>query len=450
MISMSFDAKINNTKHQLETYADDILINGLGNDYLSILEDATPYLLMESNTIDVARKKLCDHEIYPGSCVNNLFIALRQQRLEVYLSGSSSLWSLTINGFTPQDFDFYIPNIDFNKIVLFESALQSILDDGYCITIIDRPLYINFLICKDDILIKKIQLMKINFKSMAEIFVTYHSGLVCSAYVVHNDNYICMPVRFGKMNFSNYLSLADQRTFESVFQKYKHRYNDIYRHVKNNLGGVKNIFIASPEKNKQIFNVDKLGTLFFASSRFYDYKKIGDKVNTFYIENSYNRQFLNNIYHFVSDIEIMEFFDIKYMAYKYLDNLEPTDIFSKFSVNTQKYKNIGVCCELCGLYMDNYQEMEKIIQDLKNNSFVIKRSVSAFLLNRSSDPVYHVDCDDGNSLILDKKDTNDMNNLDDTRDLIDEVDKKTGDKKTYSVSLELVDNPIRMKNARKN
>lgn len=202
----------------------------------------------------------------------------------------------------------------------------------------------------------KIQLMKINFKSMAEIFLSYHSGIVCVAFDIINNNYIYMPQRFGKMNFNNYLSIAGKSKIESVISKYKKRFQNFYL-INQYL--ITNIVL---DVDKAILHkIFGFGNDFFYSLDFMGHYQEGDYVNLGYIMKNGN-EVLNNIYRETAYIENIFFLDAIYMAYKLFCDLPPTNIYSGYIENTKNIKSIGISCANCSLYLGSYSDLYNMCQ----------------------------------------------------------------------------------------
>ena len=230
------------------------------------------------------------------------------------------------------------------------------LEDEFDICVIDRPLYINFIITKkghrrDDHNNIKIQLMKIYFRNMAEIFVTYHSGIVCVAFDVTNNNYIHMPQRFGKMNFTNFLCMAGKYKICDAYRKYIKRFHIFY---KTNKHLIKNIIVEKqPSHFRDIFG---FGEEIFYEFAFTDQYMIGESLDISILLNK-NFGSLNNIYSGTEWIENIVFFDIIYMAYKLFADLPASDVYSSYIENTHKIKSFGVSCVLCELYLGSLKEI---------------------------------------------------------------------------------------------
>lgn len=346
---------------RIAKYTHDIFVNGNGDKYIDVLSDPSLYYPFKCLSTENALHKLYNLHIINHEddkhlkiVVGDFFEKLRQQNLDVYLSGSTIAWCFTHDAiYTPNDLDMYIPNISLEKIYKFELALKSLLPYD-SLSICDKPLYLDFLIKNGDL---KIQLIKINFNLMSEIFSTYHSGLLCNSFCLCNNNFVFMPQRLGSCFFTNLMSLGSSYITQKCIAKYIERYGDIIDTDinKHYIVDHDTPFTIASIKTK-IFGIteDNISSLFVCINKINYGTKISISEKTSFLIDC-----LKNNHYEVCEIDEISFLDAKYMAYKYLNEfgiIQPTDFYLKYLNKTEK--NIFLECVCCGCYLGNKNEID--------------------------------------------------------------------------------------------
>lgn len=167
----------------------------------------------------------------------------------ILIAGSSALAAVMsfkiVPDFEPSDMDIYVTNIDQSKI----DAIDRVLRKCFCVSsnspstitmiIVRRPLTISWIVvdlAKNQVL-AKIQLSTLHIQSWSEIFILYHSDIVCIGYDVQSQKFLYLRDRFlthflqprgdgttnVKVHFTNLHSDDCKETLESSVLKYQKR-----------------------------------------------------------------------------------------------------------------------------------------------------------------------------------------------------------------------------------
>jgi hypothetical protein len=234
--------------------------------YVSTIDDYGVIYGKPVNPLSIRLSKLKSH----NTLMSKLLSKCVDNNLDIYISGSLSIWSiLESTNYYPNDIDIYIKEISHDKIILLESIIKSLTNND--VMIMYRPLYINFVIintiditntdidsykhtkcCHSNLKTETIvfQLSTIYFRHIVEIFASYHSGIVCTAYSLNLNNFIYMREKFGSTTMSNLTGLGvSSEHFKNLVKKYRDRGFACTSEFDNNLPKFKDIFIISPDEH---------------------------------------------------------------------------------------------------------------------------------------------------------------------------------------------------------
>jgi hypothetical protein len=344
----------------------DILVNNNSANYIDVLADTSVLTFNNFLTIDQSRTKLFQKKIIGEDIrLSDLLVSLKENGLEIYLSGSTCLWSMLVNSnaFVPNDLDFYIPNIDTEKIYRFEQVLKQVCEPSGCKVIIsNNALSINFIISNNrGDRINNIQLLKINFSVMSEIFAAFHLGHLCMAYAVHNDNYIYMSQRINDSHFFCFNSLIPDFKYIYAISKY------VYRGVINSYDKSCSI-LKNPKFVDDIFDIsyEDYASTFMRYTKCINY---GDVVHI--LDNNNNiSSIMNKFYTSTHNIPNFIFLDPKYFVCELINDVvdfQPTDIIKQFYTQAKSPVNYILKCTKCGTPLSNSTELETKLKKFTND-----------------------------------------------------------------------------------
>lgn len=149
------------------------------------------------------------------------FILLaRQKKFDLMIGGSYPLLATRNLNFIPGDIDFYTLNINTSKIYLMDEIINSIAEES---SIIILPLSVTW-----RILVNKkyydIQLGIVNYSTWTKVFFSYHSGIVCSGYLILQDKFVSYQKRFeNDLDFNTLTNVSQPDSLYEIWKKYKNR-----------------------------------------------------------------------------------------------------------------------------------------------------------------------------------------------------------------------------------
>ena len=290
------------------------------NEYLSIYEFDKPCLV---NNFDEAFNNLCSFK-------NNIFGIIisnfEKTDLEILIGGSSSLASVVKDEykFEPNDIDIYVKNIDNEKIIKINEILHTIFYD--CIVyIVRRPLTITWWIFDEfENIILLIQLNILLINSWTDVFLVYHSDLLCIGYEIQTKKFITLKYRLDFIKsfdepifFTNIFNIDNVEQILNASNKYGKR-------------NFKTILIT--EKPKNTFN-----TLCISGNDRDEIFKYGNIINSFkiYYENCFDIIIDKNILNVINEIKnIPRMIDIKYFTDDYQNLIKSIE-----ELQINEYKN---------------------------------------------------------------------------------------------------------------
>lgn len=345
----------------------DIYLNNNAANYIDILADTSVLTFNKFLTIDQSHTKLFQKNLIEDNItLGNLLDCLKESELEIYLSGSTCLWSMLENDadFRPNDLDFYVPNINSEKIYRFEQALNKVCEPSGCkIIISNNALSINFIIANNrGVRINNIQLLKINFSVMSEIFVAFHLGHVCMAYAVHSDNYIYMSQRINDPKFYCLNSLIPDHKHIYAMTKYVNR--GIIDNYSRSCSILKN-----PKFIDNIFGIsyENYASTFMCYTKCISY---GDVVHIRH-SNEKISSIMNKFYTSTHNIPNFIFLDPKYFVCELINDVidfQPTDIIKQFYTQAKSQVNYVLKCTTCGTPLSDSTELETKLDEFTNNN----------------------------------------------------------------------------------
>lgn len=154
------------------------------------------------------------------------FIAyIKREKLNVMIGGSTPIIATRKKNFVPNDIDCYILQIDNKKILEFDEIVKYVAaQHNMKITRVVSTLSLSYVLRDNDTKIYKIQLNIVYYTQWIKIFYSYHSGIVCSGYLILEDAFICYEKRFlYDSNFSFITNTGTTGTIKDAAYKYKLR-----------------------------------------------------------------------------------------------------------------------------------------------------------------------------------------------------------------------------------
>lgn len=208
-------------------------------------------------SIDLARNILFRNSDIKMICDN-----LRETYIPIILAGSAPIGAAHVNNFIPNDYDFFVMNLNEEKMRIIEDAIISAIEDRECIVVRTRITvsYLFFDKCKsNDIL--KIQVSLINIDHWVSLFNIFHSDLTCFAWDVSNEKFIYFKDRFPnaltnkEQIFSNIMSVDSESSIHNASKKYRKRgfkCNTIIIESQTPATDTANTFLLSSDRNKPV------------------------------------------------------------------------------------------------------------------------------------------------------------------------------------------------------
>lgn len=239
------NSKINNYLIGLYNLRKDIKKSETSDDFLSPYNNKPCDKCLADESVCNKTKFFIDHD----SAINRLFTfhnstfgkilnKFHELDFDILLGGSSGLAAVlkkthTMKGYEPKDMDIYLKDITDLKITQINEKINEIFPtETYKIVIIRRLLTLTWWIfdMKDTDNVMEIQLNMLNARSWADVFVVYHSDMVCVGYDIKNRQLITQTQRWNNFvaSFPNAyvtnLNSHDQpETLEIARQKYSNR-----------------------------------------------------------------------------------------------------------------------------------------------------------------------------------------------------------------------------------
>jgi hypothetical protein len=380
------DNKNDNAQYmkRIKNYIYDIYINNNYKCYTNVMtETDILYSKICANNVSTAKNKLYEHMLTLNIKLGALLTELTNTDTKFYLAGSTVLWSLLSDTkrFMPHDYDFYVAQIDTNAIQLFESILKKVIiatELNATMVVSDRPLSVNFIFNVDNY-ITHIQLLKINFHKIAEIFAHVHIGHLCVAYYPKKEQYRYMPQRIDCSNYVYHNSLSSMRAAHYIIQKY------VYRGLIKATDPIYSIYLNSDLTNNILQNMPLTQTrcpIKLYNRLICNGRNISVPLNNA-ITDANTRASISNFYDSCNDINNMEFLDSKYLLCEILAKyikFDPVSIFLAY--NSDEYANdqLLACCS-CSQIFGTSSDVKKYVDTseiVKNHTFhMIKCSLDS-------------------------------------------------------------------------
>lgn len=144
--------------------------------------------------------------------------------LDVYIGGSMSIWAiLEETNFIPNDIDLYIMDVTIEKLYAIESIIRSLVPNEEWLSIVYKPLHINFNYYGENSTPIKIQVSLIHYVNIVQVLASYHLGVVCVAYSAKRNEFVNMKGRFGLVSLCDFVGLHNNLTMTLALEKYKKR-----------------------------------------------------------------------------------------------------------------------------------------------------------------------------------------------------------------------------------
>lgn len=277
--------------------------------------------------------------------------------LDVYIGGSTGIWAiLGGTNFIPDDIDAYIMNVTLEKLYALEQIIESLCPIKQYLSITYRPLHVNFdYHCENSPTIK-IQVSLVNYTNIAQVFASYHFGIVCVAYSASSNEFVNMRGRFGLISPWNFTGIDNFGTMSMAIQKYQSR---------GFIGRGYGAQIPNPrftiEGNQRLAHTFKIDLCPF------DYPSSDDsRIDSLqYLDKERADARLDHYGNCkipsVALLENVEFFPVVYMFYKLFD-LEPIDYYVDYYalVQTFNYNKNAILCEHCKQKICTFSQLKTL------------------------------------------------------------------------------------------
>ncbi|AYV75613.1 MAG: hypothetical protein Terrestrivirus2_121 [Terrestrivirus sp.] len=238
-------SKLNNYLTGLHNLKKDIKESESPDDFLSLYDNKSCDTCVTNKSMCNKTKYFIDHD----GAINRLFTfhngtfgkilsKFHELDFDILLGGSSGLAAVlkkthTMKGYEPKDMDIYLKDITDLKITQINQKINEIFPvETYKIVIIRRLLTLTWWIfdTKDTDNVMEIQLNMLNARSWADVFVVYHSDVVCVGYDIKKRQLITQTQRwnnfvssFPNVYVTNLNSHDQPETLEIARQKYSNR-----------------------------------------------------------------------------------------------------------------------------------------------------------------------------------------------------------------------------------
>ena len=184
--------------------------------------------LEESNNLSSLEEAY--ERLYSDPFRKHMIEKLRETDLNCMIGGSTGLYCLyKSSSFEPSDIDLYIKHINKEKLVKVEEIINSWSETKF-IVVVRLAITMTWYVIANDSSIHMIQVNLFDIGAWSEVFIAYHSNIVCSGYDITNDMFVWLKDRFNKTydptyvhKFSGYLSMDTSGTLSSSVQKYQDR-----------------------------------------------------------------------------------------------------------------------------------------------------------------------------------------------------------------------------------
>ena len=191
-------------------------------DFLEIYNNDNKHV--KFHNVNTAKNKLFS---FKNGLYGKIISEIKNQQLDCMIAGSSSLSSIIdftrcsyLKKFLPNDIDIYMKNATEDNIIKLDNLIRELFPKNIII-IVRRPITVTWYVFNNNITLPankkvdddneleiQIQLNVLKYSSWSEVFIDYHSDIVCVGYEVLSDEFIFMKERFCNFmkNFpSNYI-----------------------------------------------------------------------------------------------------------------------------------------------------------------------------------------------------------------------------------------------------
>lgn len=132
-------------------------------------------------------------------CIEQFCNVVKENGIDMLIGGSIGLRCVYKNmDYIPNDVDIYIKRLTNDKIKLLEDIIYKVFDIN-SLVVSRTPVTITFYIQVKNGHMYKIQLNSLYIESWAQVFLTYHSDIVCTGYDILNDEFIYMDGRWNNI-----------------------------------------------------------------------------------------------------------------------------------------------------------------------------------------------------------------------------------------------------------
>jgi len=241
----ALNSRLNNYLIGLHKLKKDIKESETPDDFLSPYDNKSCDTCVTNKSMCNKTKYFIDHD----SAINRLFTfhnstfgkilsKFHELDFDILLGGSSGLAAVlkkthTMKGYEPKDMDIYLKDITDLKITQINQKINEIFPiETYKIVVVRRLLTLTWWIfdTKDTDNVMEIQLNMLNARSWADVFVVYHSDVVCVGYDIKKRQLITQTHRwnnfvnsFPNVYVTNLNSHDQPETLEIARQKYSNR-----------------------------------------------------------------------------------------------------------------------------------------------------------------------------------------------------------------------------------
>jgi hypothetical protein len=163
----------------------------------------------------------------------HLIEKLAETGFEILVAGSSVIGSFPPYNYQPNDFDFYVKNLNNQKIIEIDKKIRETFTESKII-IFRKLITITWWIFNPEMtqLHMTIQLNTFQIDSWADLFIIYHSDFLCIGFEIKSNKFVYFTERFNptwlfsKPEYSwgtNILTFDVDISLTNVIKKYKNR-----------------------------------------------------------------------------------------------------------------------------------------------------------------------------------------------------------------------------------
>lgn len=195
-------------------------------------------------------------------------LCFMENKLDLIIGGSTAISAVYLPiKIIPNDIDMYIKNCNMEKLSIINNIIQQYYNK-YEIIIIRNPVTITWIIHDGRSIIQQIQLVILNIKSWADIFITFHGDITCIAYEFITDKFIYMSNRWENIlidnkihYFSNIINLDTVASLTRAVEKYRSRgFNCHVIEISSPLAPIAPSVLPPLRRNRHLYMSDSGGS----------------------------------------------------------------------------------------------------------------------------------------------------------------------------------------------